>query len=170
MTATAFQPPPAMDEDYRVALLALKAIVQHERMLKGTTAHDPLVWTAAYTALNHCGYLDRPIPAAKGAASGDCASPTLVNDGHGHVRPRADGDRKRCGGPKFCPVCDREKLLFVCPQGGGKHSWTLRVGHANSFCEKCGFFPGPNAGESVNEWEWRVSRELKQHGNNSQDD
>jgi len=28
--------------------------------------------------------------------------------GHGHVTPRADGVKARCGGPALCPVCARE--------------------------------------------------------------
>jgi hypothetical protein len=52
-----------MDADYRVALLALRTVVEHERSLKGTVLHDPVVWTIAYQALNKCGYLDKPIPA-----------------------------------------------------------------------------------------------------------
>lgn len=30
------------------------------------------------------------------------------NDGHGHVTPRPDGVRFRCGGPGLCPDCSRE--------------------------------------------------------------
>lgn len=28
--------------------------------------------------------------------------------GHGHVRPRADGVKMRCGGPALCSYCQRE--------------------------------------------------------------
>lgn len=31
-----------------------------------------------------------------------------ANVGHGHVVPRPDGIKARCGGPPFCSVCDRE--------------------------------------------------------------
>lgn len=31
------------------------------------------------------------------------------NEGHGHVVPRPDGVKARCGGPAFCRVCQREK-------------------------------------------------------------
>jgi hypothetical protein len=30
------------------------------------------------------------------------------NTGHGHVRPRPDGLKARCGGPALCPVCARD--------------------------------------------------------------
>ncbi len=33
----------------------------------------------------------------------------MSNTGHGHVRPRPDGMRARCGGPAICPVCAREQ-------------------------------------------------------------
>lgn len=57
-----------MNADLRMTLLALKAIVEHERSLKGTIAHDPSVWTIAYTAVNRLGYLDKPIPPADSAS------------------------------------------------------------------------------------------------------
>lgn len=31
------------------------------------------------------------------------------NTGHGHVRPRPDGVKARCGGPAICSVCRAEK-------------------------------------------------------------
>jgi hypothetical protein len=31
-----------------------------------------------------------------------------VNSGHGHVRPRPDGVKARCGGPGICPECSKE--------------------------------------------------------------
>lgn len=34
--------------------------------------------------------------------------PTRTNTGHGHVRPRADGVKARCGGPGLCSECRRE--------------------------------------------------------------
>lgn len=35
------------------------------------------------------------------------------NTGHGHVYPRPDGVRARCGGPMVCLTCkqDRDRLL-----------------------------------------------------------
>lgn len=35
-----------------------------------------------------------------------------LNSGHGHVRPRPDGARARCGGPLFCVVCQREEAVL----------------------------------------------------------
>lgn len=31
---------------------------------------------------------------------------------HGHVTPRADGARARCGGPSICAECSREHATF----------------------------------------------------------
>jgi len=31
-----------------------------------------------------------------------------MNTGHGHVYPRADGVKVRCGGPALCSVCAAE--------------------------------------------------------------
>lgn len=31
-----------------------------------------------------------------------------ANTGHGHVRPRPDGNKMRCGGPSICSVCKAE--------------------------------------------------------------
>lgn len=35
----------------------------------------------------------------------------LQHTGHGHVVPRLDGSRTRCGGPAMCPVCQREQSV-----------------------------------------------------------
>lgn len=32
----------------------------------------------------------------------------MSSTGHGHVTPRADGAKARCGGPTLCLVCARE--------------------------------------------------------------
>lgn len=32
-----------------------------------------------------------------------------LNTGHGHVRPRPDGPKARCGGPAICSECAREQ-------------------------------------------------------------
>ncbi len=33
----------------------------------------------------------------------------LSNQGHGHVFPRADGVRMRCGGPRLCGECSKDQ-------------------------------------------------------------
>jgi hypothetical protein len=35
-----------------------------------------------------------------------------MEDGHGHVRPRADGARAKCGGPARCATCQGEKAYY----------------------------------------------------------
>jgi len=34
---------------------------------------------------------------------------SVQNTGHGHVRPRPDNVKARCGGPAVCSVCQREQ-------------------------------------------------------------
>lgn len=34
-----------------------------------------------------------------------------TNSGHGHVFPRPDGVRMRCGGPALCPECARDSAV-----------------------------------------------------------
>ncbi|QEY73248.1 hypothetical protein [Pseudomonas denitrificans (nom. rej.)] len=36
----------------------------------------------------------------------------LGSEGHGHVVPRLDGTRMRCGGPGICKTCEKEQLLL----------------------------------------------------------
>lgn len=40
----------------------------------------------------------------------------MTNTGHGHVRPRADGAKARCGGPAICAKCARELAEQVSHQ------------------------------------------------------
>lgn len=49
-----------------------------------------------------------PEYAAALAATIQQASERARNTGHGHVRPRPDGFKSRCGGPVFCAECSRE--------------------------------------------------------------
>lgn len=42
--------------------------------------------------------------------------PSNKNTGHGHVRPRPDGRRARCGGPGICAECSREKAALSQPE------------------------------------------------------
>jgi hypothetical protein len=50
----------------------------------------------------------RHVPAPEGGA---------LNVGHGHVRPRPDGMKARCGGPGICSQCSREAALRVAREG-----------------------------------------------------
>lgn len=38
-----------------------------------------------------------------------------IMDGHGHVRPRIDGQRARCGGPRICKKCQAEAANMADP-------------------------------------------------------
>lgn len=48
-----------------------------------------------------------------------------ANEGHGHVRPRPDGVRARCGGPGICSACSHEQWAIggseavIVPQAPG---------------------------------------------------
>ena len=35
-----------------------------------------------------------------------------TNTGHGHVWPRPDGSRMRCGGPAICSECAKDQIRF----------------------------------------------------------
>lgn len=48
----------------------------------------------------------------------------LVNYGHGHVFPRADGALARCGGPGLCAECARDKVKFDALE---KSSWVIMI-------------------------------------------
>lgn len=82
----------------------------------------------------HVGCNVTTCPNGKCRATGECidaprvTAPPLVpspagytavpiNAGHGHVRPRPDGMKARCGGPRMCSVCARESAALV-PNGG----------------------------------------------------
>ena len=42
------------------------------------------------------------------AAEDGAPTPGALNVGHGHVIPRPDGVRARCGGPGLCRECSRD--------------------------------------------------------------
>lgn len=44
-------------------------------------------------------------------------SNTDWNTGHGHVHPRPDGAKARCGGPGICAACSREAALMPKREG-----------------------------------------------------
>ena len=39
--------------------------------------------------------------------------PGQLNRGHGHVRPRPDGVKARCGGPALCRACQQEQAAEI---------------------------------------------------------
>lgn len=45
-----------------------------------------------------------------------------TGDHHGHVVPRVDGTKARCGGPALCDRCAAEALLLGLPPPNGKGS------------------------------------------------
>jgi len=59
------------------------------------------------------------------------ADPTITesglqpNQGHGHVTPRPDGVKARCGGPSFCEVCQRERAALSAPSQAAEHAQLL---------------------------------------------
>lgn len=60
------------------------------------------------------------------------------NWGHGHVRPRPDGQRARCGGPAICPVCATEQAQALRAQAAGTDKRPLCPhGWVQTECEAC---------------------------------
>ena len=55
------------------------------------------------TCTNCAGLLDK-----LHAAEVELKQLKRANTGHGHVYPRADGTRARCGGPMLCRECARD--------------------------------------------------------------
>lgn len=41
------------------------------------------------------------------------SNPQQADNRHGHVTPRSDGLKARCGGPGICTVCDQERSALV---------------------------------------------------------
>lgn len=56
----------------------------------------------------------------------------MADLGHGHVRPRPDGAKARCGGPGICPQCSREAAEV------GFHGQTLPADEPTVTCPSCG--------------------------------
>lgn len=42
----------------------------------------------------------------------------MVTVNHGHVYPRPDGAKARCGGPELCRQCRRERMGIEVPAAG----------------------------------------------------
>ena len=52
-----------------------------------------------------------------------------MNSGHGHVVPRKDGTKARCGGPAICSVCAKELAQLRAKMAVDK----LECGNASGF-------------------------------------
>lgn len=53
--------------------------------------------------------------------------------GHGHVTPRPDGARARCGGPRICPVCAKE--LATTELDAARRRYEDQLGQASDMSE-----------------------------------
>lgn len=56
---------------------------------------------------------------------------SLPDCGHGHVHPRADGAKARCGGPSICSDCSRDQAAAAqaaMERGDTRHVSTVREG------------------------------------------
>lgn len=66
---------------------------------------------------------------------------TPQNFGHGHVWPRADGKRMRCGGPVVCAVCAKELADKRRQEQHCTHTFASNPGMHDTqhrYCTKCG--------------------------------
>lgn len=62
------------------------------------------------------------------------------NTGHGHVYPRADGMKARCGGPAICPRCAAEFATEALPlmrRMLGNHTTDPTAGPDVFGCDTC---------------------------------
>lgn len=70
------------------------------------TGHNSCAFDTAACRCPACRAPAKPLPST-GALN--------PNTGHGHVRPRPDGVKARCGGPALCSECAREAGQFQRP-------------------------------------------------------
>lgn len=56
-----------------------------------------------------------PALAAPAAVDADGVQPPPLSQSHGHVRPRPDGVKARCGGPAMCRACQQERAALAAP-------------------------------------------------------
>lgn len=56
--------------------------------------------------------------------------------GHGHVRPRDDGYKARCGGPAICGVCQSEERRARPRTAGKPPALPTRAAEDCDHCEK----------------------------------
>lgn len=54
-------------------------------------------------------------------AQGAVQQQAQANQGHGHVTPRPDGVKARCGGPAICKVCQAELAAVGCTKKENTH-------------------------------------------------
>lgn len=52
--------------------------------------------------------------------------------GHGHVLPREDGERARCGGPGMCLQCGREVTRLTTEEMAAYHTRLRRLRSARA--------------------------------------
>lgn len=83
------------------------------------------------------------------------SAPDSLNSGHGHVRPRPDGVKARCGGPMMCRICAKElDDMFGVP--GDDKCWcsTCRpitaISMRMALCPTCGNKRCPHAHDHRN--------------------
>lgn len=68
-------------------------------------------WSPSMT--EECDRAIRLLRDALAAPAGEPAAKPRELDKHGHVRPRHDGVKARCGGPAICKHCQGEQLLIA---------------------------------------------------------
>jgi hypothetical protein len=61
----------------------------------------------------------------------------MATSGHGHVHPRPDGAKARCGGPGICPQCSQEAATAAFRGAAGDP--------ATVTCPACGHTFSPEA-------------------------
>ncbi|WP_330114117.1 hypothetical protein SA496_15730 [Pseudomonas sp. JS3066] len=60
---------------------------------------------------------ERHAPDCPGRVGAGKTSVSEQNKGHGHVIPRPDGNKTRCGGPGICKVCQQEQVDYARSTG-----------------------------------------------------
>lgn len=82
-------------------------LLTEERERLGEGATEAAVLTAAGFRVIHENLLGEPRPRAP-----------HMDGGHGHVRPRPDGAKAKCGGPRMCCECAAELAALLSTPGG----------------------------------------------------
>jgi ribosomal protein S27AE len=72
-----------------------------------------------------------------------------TNTGHGHVWPRPDGAKVRCGGPGICPACSMDLAAhqprFTCPRCNMVSYLPRDI--AEGYCGNCHDWTGTRPGD-----------------------